>query len=146
MTSGPQWAAAQDLDVTTLHGLLALRCAVFVVEQACPYLDVDGRDLLPGTVHGWVTEGDRIVAALRLLALPRATRIGRVATAADARGRGLAGSLVRGALDRTRGPVQLDAQAHLEPWYAGFGFSRSGAPFLEDGIPHVPMRLERAFE
>ncbi len=73
-------------------------------------------------------------------------RIGRVATAASARGRGLAADLVRAAVERSRErwprhPVTLDAQAHLEPWYGRFGFVVSGPGFDEDGIPHVPMTL-----
>ncbi len=70
-------------------------------------------------------------------------RVGRVATAASARGAGVARELVVAALAATRGPVVLDAQSHLEHWYAGLGFARDGAEFVEDGIPHVPMRLAR---
>jgi len=68
-------------------------------------------------------------------------RIGRVATAPAARGRGLAASLMARALELVGdGPVVLDAQAQLEGWYARFGFAAGGPAFLEDGIPHVPMR------
>jgi ElaA protein len=72
-----------------------------------------------------------------------AARIGRVATAARWRGRGLASALVRSVLDETTGPVVLDAQSHLEGLYARLGFARAGEPFVEDGIPHLPMRLDR---
>jgi ElaA protein len=64
-----------------------------------------------------------------------------VATAPAHRHRGLAGRLVRAAIELCGGtPISLGAQAHLEDWYAGFGFQRSGPGYLEDGIPHVPMR------
>ncbi len=66
-------------------------------------------------------------------------RIGRVVTAASHRGQGLAAILVGHALGRP-GPFVLDAQAHLGDWYGTFGFRRSGADFLLDGIPHMPMR------
>jgi ElaA protein len=70
-------------------------------------------------------------------------RIGRVATAAAARGRGLAGVLMTSVVtDHARVPLVLDAQAHLQHWYARWGFAAVGAEFLEDGIPHV--RMERA--
>lgn len=74
-------------------------------------------------------------------------RIGRVAAAGSSRGRGHAADLMRAAIDWCREqapdtPVRLDAQLHLEAWYGRFGFIRSGAPYEEDGIPHIPMTLE----
>lgn len=134
-----------ELDAATLYAILRLRAQVFVIEQACVYLDVDGRDPEPGTVHCWVGAGDGGVAAyLRVTVEPHGEhRIGRVVTAVRARGRGLAAELVRHALTLTSGPVTLDAQAHLEGYYAGFGFRRHGSPFVEDGIAHIPMRLDR---
>ena len=138
-------APTRDLDVVTLHDILRLRQDVFVVEQQCLYADVDGRDLEPGTVQVWaVDEQGSVVATLRVLRDPEgAARIGRVATAVGARGRGVAADLVAAALALGSGPVVLDAQSHLEGWYARFGFVRTGEEFLDDGIPHVPMRLDR---
>ena len=138
-------APTRDLDVVTLHDILRLRQDVFVVEQQCLYADVDGRDLEPGTVQVWaVDEQGSVVATLRVLRDPEGpARIGRVATAVGARGRGVAADLVAAALERGSGPVVLDAQSHLEGWYARFGFVRTGEEFLDDGIPHVPMRLDR---
>jgi ElaA protein len=134
-------AGFAGLDALTAYRLWALRSAVFVVEQDCPYLDLDGRDLEPLTRHLWVEQDGGPVATLRLLDDGEALRIGRVATAASARGRGLAGSLVRAALDVAgERAVVLDAQSHLVDWYAAFGFAPSGRGFVEDGIPHVPMR------
>lgn len=125
--------------MAALHAILALRCAVFVVEQGCPYLDVDGRD--PAATHHWVEEEDgAVLAYLRVLPDPQGARIGRVVTAPVARGRGLAARLMEIALAEAPGVVVLDAQAHLAGWYTGFGFARSGPEFMEDGIPHVPMR------
>jgi ElaA protein len=134
-------AAFTELDPGTLYALLQLRAQVFVVEQSCPYVDLDGRDLEPPTRHVWLTHGGRPVAYLRLLLDPDGSGwIGRVCVAADARGRGHAGQLMARALveagDR---PVYLFAQAHLTGFYAGFGFTVSGAQFDEDGIAHVPM-------
>ncbi|MGR7026432.1 GNAT family N-acetyltransferase [Geodermatophilus sp. URMC 62] len=128
-----------------VYALCRLRVDVFVVEQQCPYPELDGRDTEPATVHLWVEEDGRVLATLRLLDDGDTRAIGRVATAASARGRGLAAGLVEAAIGLCDGvPVTLGAQAHLEHWYGRFGFRRSGPGYVEDGIPHVPMRREPA--
>jgi ElaA protein len=136
-------AAFDELDVATAYQLWQLRSQVFVVEQECAYLDLDGRDAEPGTSHVWAApQGSSApVACLRVLDDGTAARVGRVAVAPAHRGRGLAARLMREAHRLTDGrPVVLDAQAHLEPWYARLGYVPTGPEFLDDGIPHVPMR------
>jgi ElaA protein len=135
-----EWAA--DLTAADLHALLRLRVAVFVVEQDCPYQEVDGRDLEPATRHLWIPAGSGVLACLRLLDEGDGTfRIGRVCTAADARGRGLSRRLLLAALAEVgAAPCVLDAQTQVESFYAGHGFVRTGPEYVEDGIPHVPMR------
>jgi ElaA protein len=137
-------AAFADLAGGTLYDLLRLRVDVFVVEQHCPYPELDGRDVEPGTRHVWVTAGDggAPLAYLRVLAEPDGSaRIGRVCVAASSRGAGLAQELMAVALaevgDRD---CVLDAQTYLVPFYQGFGFTADGPEFLEDGIAHVPMK------
>ncbi len=133
-----------ELDALTLYLLLRLRVDVFVVEQQCPYVELDGRDVEPDTLHAWLPDDSgEPLAYLRVLRDgPGPRRIGRVATAQRARGRGLGRTLVRRALDECAAePVVLDAQAHLLRWYERLGFVRDGDDFIEDGIPHVPMRL-----
>jgi ElaA protein len=139
-------AATRDLDVAVLYRILALRSAVFVVEQNCPYLDPDGRDLEPDARQLWIAGGDTVLATLRLLTDDaRTARIGRVATLPEARGTGLAARLMERAVqlagDRD---IVLDAQTYLFDWYARFGFVRDGEDFVEDGILHSPMRRARA--
>jgi ElaA protein len=131
-----------ELDAGTLYSLLRLRVDVFVVEQDCPYPELDGRDTEPGTRHVWRSAGGRPVGYLRIMEEPDGgTRIGRVCVAADARGTGLARQLMAAALDQVGGRAcVLDAQSHLAGFYAGFGFAPTGPEFVEDGIPHVPMR------
>lgn len=138
-------APTRDLPAEVLYALMRLRQDVFVLEQECLYPDLDGRDLEPGAVQWWSEAASgEVVATLRVLDDGDGVlRVGRVATAASARGAGVARELVVAALAATRGPVVLDAQSHLEHWYAGLGFARDGAEFVEDGIPHVPMRLAR---
>ncbi len=134
-TAGPA-----DLDVPTLYALLRLRTEVFVVEQACPYSELDGRDLDAGTVHRWFEDGEGPTAYLRTLTEPGGeTRIGRVVTRPDSRGAGLARVLVEGVLADHEGPIVADAQAHLVAWYEALGFRVTGPEYLEDDIPHVPM-------
>ncbi|WP_433688597.1 GNAT family N-acetyltransferase [Micromonospora carbonacea] len=167
-------ASFAQLDARTLHDLLRLRVDVFVVEQRCPYPELDGRDVEPGTRHVWLTraaDGGRraggdaenagdgrgdgngeaesyggVVAYLRILADPDGlTRIGRVVVAPGARGGGHAGRLMAEALaavgDR---PCALEAQSHLVGFYARHGFAVSGPEYVEDGIPHTPMRRQPA--
>ena len=140
-----RWAGFVDLDPVTAYRLWALRSDVFVVEQDCPYLDLDGRDLAPGTRHVWIERAGAPVATLRVLDDPEADggalRVGRVATAPAWRARGLAGQMLASVLEAAgHRDVVLDAQSHLVEWYAGFGFVPSGRGFVEDGIPHTPMR------
>ena len=141
---------ADDLDARTLYDVLALRSAVFVVEQECAYLDLDGLDLVAGTRHLIGRTGDGIVAYARVLAPDdkhEVPRIGRVIVAPEARGRQLARMLMQEALaiceERWPGrAIELGAQAHLSAFYGSFGFVAQGAPYDEDGILHVWMRRE----
>jgi ElaA protein len=141
-------ARVADIAPETLYRLLWLRVSVFVVEQQAAYPEIDGRDIEPGAELLWCGDGDdEVVATLRVLREPDGLRIGRVATAASARGQGHAARLMRAAVVRCAeidpaATVHLDAQMQLEQWYARFGFARSGEPFSEDGIPHIPMRRE----
>ncbi|MGO1971567.1 MAG: GNAT family N-acetyltransferase [Propionibacteriaceae bacterium] len=131
-----------DLDTGLLYALLQLRVDVFVVEQECPYPELDGRDLTPGTRHFLVEEDGRVLATLRLLVDEDSPwlRIGRVCTRSSARGHGLSQKLITAALDVAgNAPVRLDAQAHLVDLYARHGFTPVGEEFLEDGIPHRTM-------
>ena len=123
-----------------LYGILKLRAEVFVVEQACAYLDPDGRDLEPSTRHLWQEdETGAVIAALRVLQEPDGSSIGRVVTAPSHRSQGRAADLVRDALAAAPRPVRINAQSHLVEWYGRFGFAVAGEEFVEDGIPHTPM-------
>jgi ElaA protein len=133
-------ARFDELDAATLYALLRLRVDVFVVEQHCPYPELDGRDREPGTVHLWLEHDGAPSSYLRLLQDPGEARIGRVCTAPARRGTGLSGRLLTAALDLVGdGRCVLHAQAHLAGFYTRFGFEVTGPEFVEDGIPHVPM-------
>ncbi|MCR2819709.1 GNAT family N-acetyltransferase [Microbacterium sp. zg.Y1090] len=133
-------AAPAEMDPVRLYSILKLRIDVFVVEQRAAYDDLDGRDVEPGARLYWAEEDGEVLATLRVLRETDGRRIGRVATAAAARGRGLAAELMRRAVDAcAEAQIVLDGQLQLEGWYAGFGFTRSGEVFVEDDIPHIPM-------
>ncbi len=137
-----------DLPVPRVYALLALRVDVFVVEQECPYPELDGRDLEPGARHLLLVDADSDVVAAALRCLDDEVdgapvrRVGRVVTHPDHRGRGLARWLVDHVTATQDRPVVLDAQAHLRDWYGSSGFRVVGPGWIEDGIPHVPMRRD----
>jgi ElaA protein len=137
-------ATFAELDTATLYALLRLRVDVFVVEQRCPYPELDGRDDEPGTRHLWIDGDDGPSGYLRMLAAPGgAARIGRVVVAKHARGAGLAAELMSAALELAGDrPVVLAAQAHLAAYYARLGFVPTGPEYVEDGIAHLPMRRD----
>ena len=134
--------APADVTAAELYAVLRLRVDVFVVEQDCPYPDLDGQDLLDDTRQVWAHDDGELLGCIRVLrADSDHPAIGRVATSAAARGRGVAGALIEHGITLCRpdATIHLDAQAHLEQWYARFGFERAGEDYDEDGIPHVPM-------
>jgi ElaA protein len=136
----------ETLTGTEVYRLCRLRQQVFVLEQSCLYPDLDGRDLEPGTRHVLMSDGpgEALVGYARVLDDGDVWRIGRVLLDPPARGRGLADALITTALEVCRGrDVVLDAQSPLARWYATFGFAVDGPEFVEDGIPHLPMRLRR---
>ena len=133
----------EHLPAATAYAIWRLRQDVFVVEQDCPYPDLDGRDTEPGTRHVWMEDDGRVVGYARVLDDVVTWRIGRVVLERSARGggRGWADRLMTTALLLCEGKdVVLDAQSPLAGWYATFGFVADGPEFLEDGIPHTPMR------
>ena len=133
--------AFDELDPRTAYGVWRLRQDVFVLEQQCLYGDLDGRDLEPSTRHVVMTEGSVVVGSARMLDDGDTWRIGRVVLAPEARGRGLADPLMEAAIAECEGrDVVLNAQAPLAAWYGSLGFEVTGPEFLDDGIPHLPMR------
>lgn len=132
------------LDTLTAYSLWKLRQDVFVVEQQCPYPDLDARDLEPDTRHVVMDDDGVVLGCARVLDDGDTWRIGRVALHRTARGKGYADALLHTALKVCPGrDVVLDAQEPLGSWYGSFGFEVDGAMFLEDGIPHLPMRLRQ---
>ena len=141
----------EQLSRQTLYEILALRAAVFVVEQNCPYQDVDGKDI--GAIHLMGYEKSQLVAYARILpkgiAYQDYISIGRVVTAAAVRGKGYGHALVKKAIENAKAtypknPIKISAQAHLEAFYKAHGFMPTGEAYLEDDIPHIGMVLKEA--
>ncbi|MGH3566115.1 MAG: GNAT family N-acetyltransferase [Pseudonocardia sp.] len=137
------WAA--DLEPRTLYELLRLRGEVFVVEQACPYGELDGRDLEDRARHYWLGGNGRpepVLGCLRLLEEPDGDyRVGRLCTTGLVRGRGLGRRLMEAVLGEVGdGPCVLDAQEYLASFYRGYGFEAIGPAYDWAGVAHLPMR------
>jgi ElaA protein len=144
-----QWCSLNDLSAKQIYALFAARQAVFVVEQNCPYEDLDGADLDAEHLIAW--SGDDVAACLRLLAPGvkyAEPSIGRVLTRKAFRTTGLGRELMVRGVTRCeqrfpKHAIRIGAQAYLERFYGSFGFVKASEIYLEDGIPHIEM-LRRA--
>jgi ElaA protein len=128
-----------------LYAMLKLRVDVFVVEQECPYPELDGNDTQ--CLHLRMLDGDDLLACARIWRPDpqRPPRIGRVAVAPAHRGKRLGEALMREAITECeklypREPIDLSAQSHLVKFYGSLGFEPVSEEYLEDGIPHTDMR------
>ncbi|MBD1576349.1 GNAT family N-acetyltransferase [Vibrio sp. S11_S32] len=144
-----QWKCVKfaELSPLELYQLLRLRVDVFVVEQTCPYPELDGKDILAGVYHLIGYQENELVACARLL--PQGVSfsevsIGRVATNKNHRGAGLGHQLLQTAIEfcLTYWPncdITIGAQSHLEAYYQQHGFKKASEEYLEDDIPHIDM-------
>ena len=133
-----------------LYQLLKLRVDVFVVEQTCPYPELDDNDTLEGVYHLLGYQEQQLVACARLL--PQgvtypSVSIGRVATKKSARGNGLGHQLLKQSLLECakhwpNKRVEIGAQQHLIVFYQQHGFVQTSEMYLEDDIPHIDMKRE----
>ncbi|KAB2677041.1 GNAT family N-acetyltransferase [Bacillus sp. PR5] len=142
------WDQIDNLTPRALYAMLKLRVDVFVVEQKCPYPEIDGKDF--EAYHLRILDGEELAASLRVLPPEQAgkpVKIGRVVVAPDYRGYKLGQRLMKEAIefahDRFPGiAIELGGQSHLQKFYGSFGFEAISDEYLEDGIPHVDMRLQ----
>ena len=137
-----RWQRFEQLSADALYEILRFRQSIFVVEQGSPYPDLDGLD--QSAWHFLARTENELAGCLRLLQTP--VRIGRVAVAAALRRQGLGRRLMDETLWFCRAhypgqPVVLTAQAHLVPFYRGYGFEPAGEPFNDFGVAHIDMRL-----
>ncbi len=135
-----------ELTTAELYEILRVRTAVFVVEQQCPYQELDCAADFQG-IHLWEDGGTgEIQAYARVYWRDQARRvaqIGRILTMQ--RGKGLGEHIMHGALATCRAmgarQVVLEAQVYAQGFYEKLGFAVASSQFLEDGIPHELMTL-----
>jgi len=137
-----EWHRWTELSAAQLYELLQFRQAVFVVEQASPYPDLDGKD--ERAQHLLLRRGAELIGCLRLIEPDPLVRIGRVAVKAGKRGRGFARVMMEAALERAAAvyphrDTAVSAQTYLEPFYRSLGFATVSAPYDDYGVPHIDM-------
>jgi len=133
-----------EFSAIELYAMLKLRVDVFVVEQECPYPELDGNDI--DCLHLRLMDGNELLACARLWrpsneVLPR---IGRVAVSPDHRGKKLGEALMREAIiacerEYPGEAIEISAQSHLQRFYGSLRFTVTSEEYVEDGIPHVDM-------
>jgi ElaA protein len=140
------WAHFSDLRPDDLYDIVALRIAVFIVEQRCPFQDCDGIDR--ESYHLWTRGSDGQIAAYLRVVPPgvkyEEPSLGRIVTSPAARRTGLGRAVVREGIARAEQlyghrPIRIGAQRYLLRFYEQLGFVSTGFDYDEDGIPHTEM-------
>jgi len=145
MTFSHSIKSFDELTNHEMYNMLRLRCDVFVVEQNCPYLDLDNKD--QKGFHLLYYVDNKLAGVTRLL--PKGVSydevsIGRVVIAKSHRGLGLGVKLMEASIEGCeekfgKGPIRISAQYHLSKFYQSLGFVEQGEVYDEDGIPHIGM-------
>jgi len=138
----------EELSTTELYEILRLRAEVFVVEQNCPYQDMDGKDFKSFHLLGY-NENKELLSYTRILPAGisyKEVSIGRVVTSPKARGTGAGKELMNESIkciEKLFGnvPIRIGAQCYLIKFYSGFGFEIASEEYLEDNISHIEMLL-----
>lgn len=138
----------EELTTLELYALLQLRNEVFIVEQNCPYLDVDGKDLKSYHLMAW--KEDRLIAYTRLIPPGISydeVSIGRVVNSPSVRGSGIGKELMQLSIAKIyelfgKQDIVIGAQLYLKKFYSDLGFVQEGDVYLEDNIEHILMRLK----
>ena len=135
----------QQLSLEAFFEVVHLRQAVFIVEQNCPYADLDSHDRQATHILGW--QAHQLIAYARIL--PSRTKfdtisIGRVIIAEAFRGQGHGKALMKIAIKSLEQagqtpPIKLSAQSQWQRFYESFGFLPCSDHYLEDGIEHIDM-------
>ena len=134
-----------DLNKSLMYSILELRQKVFVVEQNCPYRDLDGLDQVAS--HVTCIQNNKIIAYARGLPPSKDSiysTLGRILVAVEKRGVGLGRELVKRSIDSNllewpNRMIRISAQSYLIDFYKEFGFEVKGSEYLEDAIPHTQM-------
>jgi len=137
-----------DLSVDEIHDVLQLRVNVFVVEQNCPYNELDGKDKIALHLLGF-NKKDEIIAYTRIFKpgdYYKQAAFGRVVVHKEFRNQKIGYNLVNKTIEEMNSlfgnsEIKIGAQTHLKKFYKSFGFKQIGEGYIEDGIPHIYMVL-----
>ncbi|MBE6704854.1 MAG: GNAT family N-acetyltransferase [Ruminococcaceae bacterium] len=135
-----------ELTRDELYEIMKARIDVFVVEQNCPYPEIDGKDI--GAYHVWLSENNEIAAYLRVLDKGVSfedASLGRVLS--TKRRCGLGTAIVKEGIRVAKEMfgaerITIEAQTYVRTMYEKLGFVQVSDEFLEDGIPHIKMTLD----
>lgn len=138
-----------ELSVEEIHDIFKLRSEIFVVEQDCVYQDIDGKDAK--AVHVIGKKQGEIIAYTRVFKggdYFKDASIGRVAVKKSERKYGYGKDIVQASILAIEShfletTIRISAQLYLERFYHDFGFHQVGEGYLEDGIPHIAMLLNK---
>lgn len=135
----------EKLTTTELYEILKLRAEIFVVEQNCPYQDLDDIDY--DSLHIFLEQNKKVVAYLRIFQNkddPDTVQIGRVVTLTHGSGLGkkLMEEGIKAIQETNAKQAYLEAQTYCIGFYERFGFKVISPEFILDGIPHVKMQLQ----
>ncbi len=135
----------KELALEELYAILQLRNEVFVVEQNCPYLDLDNKDQKSMHLMGW--QNGVLVAYTRILPAGvsfKEASIGRVVTSPTVRRTGIGNELMNQSFEQLYQlygniPIRIGAQLYLKKFYESLGFVQVSEIYLEDDIEHIEM-------
>ena len=136
--------STNELKPKELIDIFKARTAVFVVEQNCPYQEVDNDDY--NDLHVCLVENNQLKAYTRIIDKKDHISFGRVLVVKKYRKEGLGQKIVAKTIDEIKKrfpnkPIQIQAQAYLQKFYTGFGFKAISDVYLEDDIPHLDMLM-----
>jgi len=136
--------STNELSPKELIDILKARTAVFVVEQNCPYQEVDDDDY--NDLHVCLIEDNNLKAYTRIIDKGDHITFGRVLVVNEYRKDGLGKKIVAATIEEIKTrfpnqPIQIQAQAYLQDFYSQFGFKAISDIYLEDNIPHLDMLL-----
>ncbi len=144
-----QWVLKkyEDLTLDEFHDILQLRIDVFVVEQNCPYPELDNKDKI--SFHFLCKNNTGKIIAYTRIFKPgdyyKEAAFGRVVVHQDFRNQKLGYKLIEQTIDKMehlfgKTSIKIGAQTHLKKLYGSFGFQQVGKEYIEDGIPHIYMK------
>ena len=147
-----QWILKKfhDLTIDEFHDILQLRINIFVVEQNCPYPELDDKDKIAFHLFG-INKENKIIAYTRIFKpgdYYKEAAFGRVVVHQDYRNQKIGFQLVEQSIIGTHKlfgntDIKIGAQTYLNSFYQSFGFHQVGDDYIEDGIPHIHMLINK---